>query len=217
MKKGAIFDMDGTLLDTERLYKESWTYLAKQYGQIHNQEFPLAVCGSSGEEMLSIIRKYYPNVDAVQFREDCYTRVAQIVEKNVPVKKGAKEILTFLKEKGIRLAVASSSRHKQIEKNLDKAGLLPWFDVLIGGDEVVNGKPNPDIFQTAAKQIGCTPEECYVFEDGMNGIRAGAAAGCSTMMIVDLTLPNKEAEEICTGIYDNLLEALEAVKQQIGD
>lgn len=217
MKKGAIFDMDGTLLDTERLYQESWIYLAKEYGQVPNPDFPLAVCGSNGAEMISIIQKYYPEVDARQFMKDCYARVAQLVENGAPIKNGAHEMLTFLKEKGMRLAVASSNTHGQIEKNLEKAGLLHYFDALVGGDEVENGKPYPDIFQLAAKQIACAPEECYAFEDGMNGIRAASAAGCSTIMVVDLTPLNEEAEAICTGIYDSLLEAFDAVKQQSGN
>lgn len=214
MKKGAIFDMDGTLLDTERLYQESWMHLAKQYGQVHNPEFPLAVCGSNGAEMISIIQRYYPNVDAERFRQDCYARVAQIVENGAPIKNGAHEILSFLRKNGMKLAVASSNTHEQIEKNLEKVGMLHYFDALVGGDEVVNGKPNPDIFQLAAQQISCTPEECYVFEDGMNGIRASSAAGCSTIMIVDMTPPNEETEQICTGIYNSLSEALEGIKQQ---
>lgn len=212
MKKGAIFDMDGTLLDTERLYQESWIYLAKEYGQVPDPDFPRAVCGSNGAEMIAIIQKYYPDVDAGQFMKDCYARVAQLVENGAPVKKGAHEILTFLKKKGMRLAVASSNTHGQIEKNLEKAGLLHYFDALVGGDEVVNGKPHPDIFQLAAKKINCGSEECYAFEDGMNGLRAASAAGCSTIMVVDLTPPNEEAEAICSGIYNSLSEALEALQ-----
>lgn len=204
MKQGAIFDMDGTLLDTERLYQESWRYLANQYGQEHNPAFPLAVCGSNGEKMIEIIREYYPAVNAEQFMDDCFSRVARIIETSILVKPGAREILAYLKEKGVKLAVASSNSHAQIEKNMRLAGLLDDIDAIVGGDEVQNSKPAPDIFQLAAEQLGLATTDCYAIEDGENGLRAGAAAGCTTVMVVDLTPPTKELQCLCAGVYKNL-------------
>ncbi len=214
MKQGAIFDMDGTLLDTERLYQESWKYLAGQYGQKHNPAFPLAVCGSNGETMVDIIGEYYPEINAEQFMNDCFARVAYLVETQVPIKDGAREILSYLKEKGVKIAVASSNSHAQIEKNMRLAGLLEYFDAVVGGDEVVHSKPAPDIVLLAAEQIGCEPKECYVFEDGANGIHAGAAAGCATVMVVDLTYPTEEIRRLCVGVYDNLSDVQRALEQE---
>ena len=204
MKHGAIFDMDGTLLDTERLYQNTWVELAKEFGQTPEPAFPRAVCGSSGEHMLEIIRTYYPDVDAQRFMDSCYARVAQAVETSIPKKPGMEEILSYLRGHGVKLAVASSNAHIQIEKNLRLAGVLDYFDAVVGGDEVENSKPAPDIFLLAAQRIGCAPEDCYVFEDGSNGIHAGAAAGCATVMIPDLTPPTEELRAVCTAVCESL-------------
>ena len=153
MKPGAIFDMDGTLLDTERLYQESWEVLAGEFGIEHNPAFPLAVCGSNGDNMVRIIRSYYPEIDAEAFMNACYARVAGLVEHGAPKKPGAEEILRWMHERGVKIAVASSNTHAQIVKNLSRAGLLEYFDAIAGGDEVAHSKPDPDIFQLAAQRL----------------------------------------------------------------
>lgn len=212
MKHGAIFDMDGLLFDTERLYQESWMILAEQFGQTPDPEFPKAVCGSNGDTMRAIIRAYYPNVDADAFMQACLNRVDGILETSVPEKPGIREMLDYLRAHGVKTAVASSSRLELIEHNLALAGIRDRFDALVSGEEVAHGKPAPDIFLLAAERIGCAPEDCYVFEDGANGIRAGAAAGCTTAMVVDLSEPTDELRALCAGIYSGLPEALAAIQ-----
>ncbi len=214
MKQGAIFDMDGLLLDTERMYRDSWEKSAEQFGLVHNPDFPRAVCGSSGMHMQEIILQYYPQVDAKAFAADCILRVERELQTHVPIKTGVSEILQYFKQRGVKLAVASSSKRETVKSNLDKVGILSYFDAVVSGDQVEHGKPAPDIFLLAARQIGCAPEDCYVFEDGTNGIRAGAAAGCATVMIPDLTPPNAQLEQLCTGIYPSLLDAMHAITNQ---
>ncbi len=214
MKQGAIFDMDGLLLDTERMYRDSWEKSAEQFGLVHNPDFPRAVCGSSGMHMQEIILQYYPQVDAKAFAADCILRVERELQTHVPIKTGVSEILQYFKQRGVKLAVASSSKRETVKSNLDKVGILSYFDAVVSGDQVEHGKPAPDIFLLAARQIGCAPEDCYVFEDGTNGIRAGAAAGCATVMIPDLTPPNAQLEQLCMGIYPSLLDAMHAITNQ---
>ncbi len=214
MKQGAIFDMDGLLLDTERMYRASWEKSAEQFGLVHNPDFPRAVCGSSGMHMQEIILQYYPQVDAKAFAADCILRVERELQTHVPIKVGVFEILRYFKQHGVKIAVASSSKRETVKSNLDKVGILSYFDAVVSGDQVEHGKPAPDIFLLAAQQIGCAPEDCYVFEDGTNGIRAGAAAGCATVMIPDLTPPNAQLEQLCTGIYPSLLDAMHAIANQ---
>lgn len=212
MLKAAIFDMDGTLTDTERLYRETWLETAEKYGEEPSIAFTKAVCGSNGQEMMDIIHRFYPAVDSKQFMDDTLAAVVDKMEKDLPLKTGAKEIVQFLKENGLKLGVASSSKHAQIEKNMRKCGLYDFFDVFVGGDDVINSKPHPEIFQVSAEKMGVKPEECYVFEDGMNGLRSGLAAGCQVYMIVDLTPPDDEVAPQCAGVYDSFLEVMEILK-----
>lgn len=108
---------------------------------------------------------------------------------HVPVKAGVHEILDFFKKQGVHMAVASSSLKEQIEANLIKSGIRDYFTEIVSGTEVEHGKPAPDIFLYATKKIGYAPEECYVFEDSKNGVKAAHAAGCKTIMIPDLIEP----------------------------
>ncbi len=213
MKSGAIFDMDGTLLDTEQLYRRSWEELAVEYKQQPNPEFPCAVAGTSGEHMIAVIKQYYPDVDGRQFMQDCLNRVKSKIEHAVPKKEGMDEILELLHQSGVKIAVASSNSVAQIERNMALAGATPYLDAIVGGNEVVYGKPEPDIFLLAAERLGIPPWDCYVFEDGVNGVRAGIAAGCTTVMIPDGSLPTEEMHQICAGVYHSLLEVKQALEQ----
>lgn len=212
MKKGAIFDMDGLLFDTERLFRDGWVEMAKQFGQVPNPDFPVAIAGTSGAGMREVIHRFYPEVDTFAFQKSCYAYAARILENGPPEKPGVKEILTFFRDQGVKIAVASSSYREMIQKNLRAAGIEELFNAVISGDEVTRGKPEPDIFLLAAQQLGCAPEDCYVFEDGINGVQAGIAAGCATIMIPDLFPPTDELRKNCAGIYPDLIEAKQAIE-----
>ena len=211
MKKGAIFDMDGLLFDTERLFRDSWGEMAKRFGQVPQPDFPSAVAGTSGAGMREVIHRYYPDVDARAFQEGCISHTAEVLRENLPEKPGMREILAFFQGRGTKIAVASSSGRGMILDNLRRAGIEAYFDVIVSGDEVTRGKPEPDIFLLAAQKLGCAPEDCYVFEDGINGARAGIAAGCATIMIPDLFPPTEDLRTGCAGIYPTLYEAQQAV------
>ena len=211
MKRGAIFDMDGLLLDTERLYQESWVEMARTFGQTADPAFPAAVSGTSGEGMREVIRRYYPAVDPYAFQAGCIARVDGILdEQGPPVKPGAGELLEYLGARGVKLAVASSSGRERILSNLRAARLDRFFNAVVSGQQVERGKPEPDIFLFAAREIGCPPEDCYVFEDSVNGVRAGMAAGCVTVMVPDLAAPPKDlaVSKVCS----SLLEVKELLK-----
>ena len=215
MMRGAIFDMDGLMFDTEKLFAISWAEQARRFGFAPIPEFHRAVCGTSGTLARDTVRKFYPGIsDANAFINDGCDRVAEMMAESVPEKRGLHEILDYLKGIGLRLAVASSSEAELIRANLAKTGLEGQFDVLLSTSQVARGKPAPDVFLEAARQLGLRPEECYVFEDGINGVKAGIAAGCRTIMIPDLIEPTEEIMGRCAGIYPSLLDALDAIRTE---
>ena len=203
--------MDGLMFDTERIWKESWNTIVLKYGYEPAPAFPKEVCGTSGEHMLEVIRKHYPGIDAVAYRADVRAAVAAATTNSVPEKEGLHELVDFFRANGVKIAVASSSQQSKIEHLLKLAGLYDKFEFIISGENLTRGKPAPDIFLMAASNIGVDPKDCYVLEDGMNGLRAGIAAGCATIMVVDLTEPNDFVRENCVGIYNSLLEVRDAI------
>lgn len=211
--KGAIFDMDGLLFDTERVYQETWQEIAGERHIILESGFPEAISGTNGEIMCRVLEKYYHVSDGSCIMKECMERIRKKLSVHVPVKQGVCEILPFFREKGVRIAVASSSSIQQIEANLEAAGIRGYFDEIVSGTEVKYGKPAPDIFLLAAQRIDCRPEECFVFEDSENGIKAGHAADCVTIMIPDLIQASPEIVPCCSKIYESLTRALEEIRR----
>ncbi len=205
--RGAIFDMDGLLFDTEQVYQDTWHEIAAERSMILGEGFLEAISGTSGSRMCQVIENYYHVPDGTDIMKECLERVRKKLEFHVPVKKGVLEILSAFEKAGLRMAVASSAPFEQIRVNLRTAGLESHFDILVSGSEVAHGKPAPDIFQCAAGRLGFLPEECFVFEDSENGIRAGHAAGCVTVMIPDLMAPSPEIVPYCSHIFLDLLQA----------
>ena len=208
--------MDGLLLDTEKLYEQAWKNAAKAFGQEHSQEFHRSVCGTNGQQMLKVIAKYYPHVNNSKFMEYCLNDFQKMIKEDVPEKPGMRKILNYFKHNGVKMAVASSSAPDVIVSNLERLGVLKYFTAIVSGHQVAKGKPEPDIFQLAAEKLGLSPQQCYVFEDSGNGVRAGAAAQCRTIMIPDLIPPTEELYRLSDKVYNSLGEFVEAsVKGEI--
>lgn len=213
MKSGAIFDMDGLLFDTERVYDEEWRKVGRSHGFLIDDKMLDETRGANGEFMNRIINKYLPDADAARLTEEVFENSKKTLAESVPVKPGVKEILKYFKENQVKMAVASSSPMELILHNLKTADIASYFDVLVSGEQVARGKPEPDIFLLAARKLGIKPQDCYVFEDGIHGVYGGVAAGCSTIMILDLVKPKADLYNICTGIYSSLLDVLEVIKK----
>ncbi|MCI9153460.1 HAD family phosphatase [Lachnospiraceae bacterium] len=203
---GAIFDMDGVLFDTERIYQETWHELAEERRIELGSGFLKAITGTNGERMRRVVEEYYQVPDGLTVMEECMNRMKRKLSEHVPIKDGVCEILHFFREQGVRMAVASSSLPGQIEANLQRAGIRDYFNAVVSGTEVESGKPAPDIFLRAAERIGCRPEECFVFEDSENGVRAGHAAGCITVMVPDLIEPSEAIRPYCAWICRDFFE-----------
>ncbi len=213
MKKGAIFDMDGLMFDTEALWQEGWRILAREFSYEPSPDFARDISGTSGEVMIGVVNKYYDGIDAEEFIKKERAYVEDKLAREVPIKEGLFTILDYFREHKVKMAVASSSRRQMIEDNLDKAGCRDYFDVVLSSTEVEKAKPAPDVFLAAAKELGLDPADCYVFEDSFGGIRAGHAAGCLTVMVPDQQQPTEEIRSLADGVYVTLTEVTEAIRR----
>ena len=211
MKKGAIFDMDGLMFDTESMYQKVWREMAEEQGIHLPIEFTKEICGTNGDLLNSIVVKYYHTDNPQALFQRCFSEVAEQLKQDVPVKPGLFEILSFFNDSGVKLAVASSSKPEMIRSNLRVSKTNHFFDAVVSGAELEHGKPEPDIFLLAAEQIGIDPKDCYVFEDSINGVLAGLAAGCTTIMVPDYIEPNDRIRNSDAHICVSLSEAMDKI------
>lgn len=213
MLKGAIFDMDGLLFDTQKIYDEEWPKTAVKFGQKPSSGLVAEIRGTNGVIMRGVVHKYYPNIDPQKYIDVTLDSVNEIEKTFVPKKPGADEILAFLKESGVELAVASSSLSDMVLHNLDLTDTRKYFDAVITGDLVKKTKPDPEIFLKAAQSLELPPEDCYVLEDSFSGVRAGHAARCRAIMVPDQVQPTDEIRALASGVYESLYAVMDAMKR----
>lgn len=207
MVNGVIFDMDGLMFDTERIWDGCWEPVCNRMGVSYKKGLSEAVRGTSGETLHRILRSFYgENFDAPSAENLLYEVSEEIFAKPVPKKVGLDELLSWLEANHIPAAVASSCRGATVSRNLNNWNLVSRFKAVITGEMVSMTKPSPDIFLLAAQKLGTRPEETLVLEDSYNGIRAGAAGGFITVMIPDLCPVTDEIRTLCTAECDTLHE-----------
>lgn len=197
--KGAIFDQDGLLFDTEVLFERAWREVGAEFGVKVPDALPYACCGCGRKELPDVIRRFLPDIDVDAYIERALNMAFSAQAESVPtLKPGVRKMLAKCRENGIRTAVASSSLRSLVEHNLRSSGLLGMFDAIVTGEDVVHGKPAPDIFLLAASRIDVPPPRCLVFEDAFTGIRAAHVAGCNPVLIPDRIQPTPEILGICS-------------------
>ncbi|NLG05199.1 MAG: HAD family phosphatase, partial [Clostridia bacterium] len=182
-----IFDMDGVIFDTERLYMDAWKIVAKQYKLERIEEVVLACTGVNSETTVKIVKSYLgEDFPYEYYRDKVRVHLNAAIEKDgIPQKPGVVPLLSFLKNAGCRIGLASSTRYDIVMSELKDAKLDLYFDQIIGGDKVSKSKPDPEIFLTCAKLLDAVPEQTYVIEDSFNGIKAAYAASMKPIMIPD--------------------------------
>ncbi len=185
--KGFLFDMDGTLLDTERLYHDCWLKVARERGFIMTEDMMDRMRGLALPKAKKVFEDANPGRDFTTEREFRMKMVYEHIDRfGVPKKPGLDRLFQWLHEKSYKIALASSSPEKQVLRYMDSINYREQFDLICAGDRITNGKPAPDIFLYCAEKIGLLPSECAVVEDSFNGIEAGKRAGCFVIGIPDL-------------------------------
>lgn len=184
-----IFDLDGTLIDTEKYYRIAWPAAARKFGYEMTDEMALS--------LRSLGRPHAPKQFQEWFGKDCdYGAIREyrkqlmeelIAEGGMDLKEGAVELLTFLKDNGITVAMATANEYARTERYLKKIGLFDYFDQIICADMVKEGKPSPDIYEYAVKALGADPKECFAVEDSPNGVKSAYGAGCKVIYVPDQT------------------------------
>ncbi len=208
-----IFDMDGTLLDTQSICVPAWDYAGEKQGILGMGSAIPNVCGMNEIGWTAYLEEHFNTLDIPLFKK---TMRDYIIENGkVTYKKGAEELLAFLREHGIRLALASGSSHASINHHLNEVGAMDVFEVRVGGKDVEHGKPAPDIFLLAAEKMGVDPKDCFVFEDSSNGIRAAHAAGMKAIGIPDVAPFSEETKKLMVAHLESLDEAIEIFKKLV--
>ena len=196
--KAVFFDMDGLVLDTEKLYTRFWQEAGQQMGYPMTKEHALGMRSLNREAGLAKMQSYFgESVDYDGTRNKRIELMEAFIQKEgVEVKPGLDVLLRYLKEQGIKTAITTSSPLERTISYLSMVGLEQSFDKLITGYMVKKGKPEPDIYLYAAKEFGFQPSECIVLEDSPAGITAAYRAGCMPVMIPDQDEPTKEIEKM---------------------
>ena len=210
-----IFDMDGTLFDTEKLYRKTWVEIGEEWGFNGIAELYPRVVGRSRELIIEMMKELYGDQhDYVEFFRQRTDYFRRLTAEHIPLKAGCVEILDFLKDHRIPCAVATSTKDPIASENLKKAGVYHYFDAVVAGDAVKNGKPFPDIFEEAAKRIGADADRTAVCEDSYNGIIAAHAAKMKPVMVIDMLEPTDEIAPLTYAITDTLFEVIDLIKKE---
>ncbi|MGY2029258.1 HAD family hydrolase [Nocardia gipuzkoensis] len=183
---GVLWDMDGTLLDSEKLWDVAVRELAREHGHEMTDEIRHALIGASGPNALRIMFTglgIEPNPDSLRAAgEFLERRVTELMTGPIPWRPGAKDALAMVRAAGLSSALVTNTKRSLTEFGLDTLG-RDFFDVSVCGDEVAQGKPEPDVYLRAAELLGLDPEHCVAVEDSPTGARAAQAAGCALVVV----------------------------------
>ena len=208
-----IFDMDGTLLDTQKICVPAWDYAGDNQGYKNVGKHIENVCGMNEKGWTDYLLKHFPNIDINKFKSE----MRQYIIDNLKVryKKGAPQLLEFLKKNNIKIAIASGSSRETIKHHLTEVNGLEYFDAFVGSHDVLNGKPAPDVFLKAAQLIAANPEDCFIFEDSANGIIAGHNAGMKCIGVPDIVEFSQEIKNIMFAELQDLSEAIPILEKYL--
>ena len=211
MFSAAIFDMDGLLLDSERCLMTAWLSASREYGMpLAEDDYLYTVGRNAAESRERLVEALHGENNYRAVQEGVCNRLGPESQRVFPLKPGAIDLLTLLSEMRVPRAVASSTRSGEIRRRLAAVGVLQRFSAFAGGDEVARGKPDPAVYELAARRMGAAPSSCLVFEDSENGATAALRAGMAVVVVPDIRAP-RIADALAT------LPSLSAVVPHVRD
>ena len=208
--KGIIFDMDGLMIDTEKLLQMYWCQAANELGYPMKKEHVLKIRSLSAKYAIPKLKEMLgEDFDYDKVRARRLELMAQHVEKyGIEKKKGLDELLNYLRAKQFKLAVATSTDIERTTTYLKAIGKFEYFQGIVCGNMVKNGKPEPDIYMRASEVLELLPCQCIALEDSPNGILSAHRAGCIPIMVPDLDLPDKETKALLYTFVKDLSEII---------
>lgn len=213
--KGLIFDMDGLLIDTERLSYEAWVRDCAERGYTLELSQFLSIRSLSIKKCEEKFKSFFgEDFDfTASFNRHTEYMNEHIDKYGVPMKKGAKRLLEFARSQGLCIALATSTPLDIAEKWLRSIGIWEYFDKVQSAAFIKNGKPAPDVYIAACELLGLKPSECMAFEDSPNGVRSASSAGCVTVMVPDLSGADEELKKLIYAEADDLDCVVDIIKQ----
>ncbi len=213
MRDAVIFDMDGLLLETEKIALKTFRATCSLFDIRFNQTLYDTCLGRNLQDTEGILTRNIPAFPGSAFMtawKDAYHEEA--VVKPVPLKPGVRRLLSHLQDSGIPCAVATSSGQRVALRKLDNAGIIDQFRFVVSGDQVTRSKPDPEIYLTAARRIGTAPEHCLALEDSDNGVRAAHAANMLVFQIPDLVAPSADVRQLGHQVLPSLIQVYSLFK-----
>ena len=206
-----IFDMDGVIFDSEQACLACWCELAERWGLDRIDEVFRKCIGTNLDQTRGIVENAYASrfgegIANKLLKESSVLFHSRYDGGRLPVKPGTKELLEYLREQGVPMGLASSTRRESVEKELDAAGFLDYFETLTCGDAVRVSKPDPEIYLLACEAMRVKPEEAWAIEDSYNGIRSAHAAGLHPIMVPDVIPADDEMRKLSEFICKDLTE-----------
>ena len=214
MIKGILSDMDGVILDSEKIYVRFWCEAGQFYGFPFERRHALGIRSMARPFAIRKLQGWFgESFDYDKVRNKRVELMdAYVAEHGIEQKPDAARLLSYLKENGYRVALATATPKDRAEEYLRRVDLLRLFDEVVSARMVKNGKPAPDSYLYAAERLGLKPEECIALEDSPNGVRSAHSAGCRTVMVPDLDAPSEEIKPLLYDVADGLWDVVRVLE-----
>ncbi|MDB9540978.1 HAD family hydrolase [Anabaenopsis arnoldii] len=215
--RGAIFDMDGLIFDTESIARWAWKQALKEHGYIMSDNLYRSLVGRDLSWREKLLKKVYG--ESLPFDSVTTQRIAigdeRELREGLPMKPGVLDLLQRLNDLGMMIGLATGTGRTRAIRRLTNAGIKQYFTIIVTSEDVAEGKPAPDIFLEASHRMNIAPAECIVFEDSCVGVEAAFEAGMCAIMVPDIEEPSPEISNLAYGVFKSLEEVGELLPPRV--